>query len=66
MGKRICHECGKKMKQQFIGLKYCKCGISWLKDVRYFQMAPDMIFCLERVKVDGKVKQIPIIKYQNE
>lgn len=54
------------MKQQFIGLKYCKCGISWLKDVRYFQMTPDMIFCLERVKVDGKVKQIHIIKYQNE
>lgn len=56
MGERICHECCKKMKQRFIGLKHCKCGISWLKDVGYFQRTPDMIFRLERVKVDGKVK----------
>ena len=31
MSDRICPECGRKMKQQFIGLKHCKCGMSWLK-----------------------------------
>lgn len=66
MSERMCPECGRKMIQQFIGLKHCKCGISWLKDVGYFQRTPDMIFCLERVKVGGKVKQMPTIKYCNE
>jgi hypothetical protein len=28
MADRICPECGRKMKQQFIRLKHCKCGIS--------------------------------------
>lgn len=66
MSERICPECGKKMKQQFIGLKHCKCGISWLKDVGYFRRTPDMLFCLERVKVGGKVKQMPTVKYNNK
>ena len=26
--KRICPNCGRKMKQQFIDLFYCKCGTS--------------------------------------
>lgn len=26
---KICPNCGKKMKQQFIGLQHCKCGMSW-------------------------------------
>ena len=37
MADRICPECGRKMKQQFIGLKHCKCGMSWLKSEGYFQ-----------------------------
>ena len=66
MADRICPECGRKMKQQFIGLKHCKCGISWLKSEEYFQRTPDMIFCLKRVKVGKKTKQIPVIKYKND
>lgn len=50
MADRICPECGRKMKQQFIGLKHCKCGMSWLKSIGYFQRTSDMVFCLERVK----------------
>ena len=65
MSDRICHECDKNMKQQFIGLKYCKCGISRLKDIGYFRRTSDMIFCLECVKIGSKVKSKPIIKYQN-
>lgn len=26
---KICPNCGRKMKQQFIGLQHCKCGMSW-------------------------------------
>ena len=63
MADRICPECGRKMKQQFIGLKHYKCGISWLKSERYFQRTPDMIFCLKRVKV-GKKKAVSCNKIQ--
>ena len=30
---KICPKCGRKMKQQFIGLQHCKCGMSWKKDI---------------------------------
>ena len=35
MGKsnKVCPNCGRKMKQQFIGLQHCKCGMSWKKDI---------------------------------
>ena len=66
MADRICPECGRKMKQQFIGLKHCKCGMSWLKSEGYFQRTPAMIFCLKRVKVGKKTKQIPVIRYKND
>lgn len=66
MADRICPECGRKMKQQFIGLKHCKCVMSWLKDDGYFQRTPDMIFCLKRVKVGKKTKHIPVIRYKND
>ena len=52
------------MRQQFIGLKHCKCGISWKKDIGYFERTSDMVFSLERRKKgkDGnKTKQVPII-----
>ena len=64
MADRICPECGRKMKQQFIGLKHCKCGMSWLKSIVYFQGTSYMVFCRERVKVGGKIKQMPTIKYK--
>ena len=39
MGKsnKICPNCGRKMKQQFIGLQHCKCGMSWKKDIGFFE-----------------------------
>lgn len=63
--KAICPECGKKMRQQFFGLKHCKCGISWLKGTGYFERTPDMVFCLKRIKIGNKTKQVPVIRYQN-
>lgn len=66
MADKICPECGRKMKQQFIGLKHCKCGMSWLKSIGYFQRTSDMIFCLKRFKIGKKIKQIPTIRYKND
>lgn len=61
---KVCPECGKKMKQQFIGLQHCKCGMSWHKGTGYFQRTSDMVFALERRKVGKKVKQCPVIRYR--
>ena len=68
--KRVCEKCGQKMKQQFNGLNHCKCGISWKKDIGYFERTPDMIFALERKVIrKGKnsirTKQVPIIRYKS-
>ena len=67
--KRRCENCGRVMKQQFIGLKHCKCGTSWSKSDGYFERTPDMVFALERkVKKKGKnsirTKQVPVIRYK--
>lgn len=35
--KKVCPNCGRKMKQQFIGLQHCKCGMSWKKDIGFFE-----------------------------
>lgn len=59
---KICPNCDRKMKQQFIGLQHCKCGISWKRDMGYFERTSDMVFALQRVKVGKKVKQMPIIR----
>ena len=69
--KRRCINCGRAMKQQFIGLKHCKCGMSWSKAGGYFERTPDMVFALERrVTKKGKnsirTKQVPIIRYKGE
>ena len=45
--KHICPNCGRKMKQQFIGLFHCKCGTSWKRDIGFFERTPDMVFALE-------------------
>jgi len=68
--KRRCVNCGRAMKQQFIGLKHCKCGTSWSKENGYFERSPDMVFALERrVTKKGKnsirTKQVPVIRYKN-
>ena len=60
---KICPGCGRKMKQQFIGLQHCRCGVSWKKDIGFFERSPDMVFALERRTVNGKVKQMPVIRF---
>ena len=64
MSNKICVNCGRKMKQQFIGLQHCTCGISWKKDIGYFERTGDMVFALERKTIQGKVKQMPVIRYR--
>lgn len=63
---KICPNCGRKMKQQFIGLQHCKCGMSWKKDECFFERTPNMVFALERQTIGKKVKQIPVIRYKIE
>ncbi len=58
--KRICPGCGRKMKQQ----KHCKCGMSWKRDIGYFEHTEDMVFVLERRKCGKKWKQVPVIRYK--
>ena len=63
---KICPNCGRKMKQQFPGLQHCKCGMSWKRDIGFFERTPDMTFALKRVSVGKKVKQMPIIRSKIE
>ena len=51
---KICPSCGRKMKQQFIGLQHCKCGMSWKKDIGFFERTGDMVFALEWQTVGKK------------
>jgi hypothetical protein len=65
--KKRCPNCGGAMKQQFTGLKHCKCGTSWQKGVGYFERTSDMVFALERHVVKKsknsiKTKQVPVIR----
>lgn len=53
------------MKQQFIGLQHCRCGMSWKKDIGYFERSADMVFALQRRKVEKKVKQFPVIRIRD-
>jgi len=67
--KRRCENCNRVMKQQFIGLKHCKCGTSWSKADGYFERTPDMVFALQRkVTKKGKnsiqTKQVPVIRHK--
>lgn len=62
---KLCPNCGKKMKQQFIGLQHCSCGMSWKKDIGYFERTENMVFALERKAVGKKVQQVPVIRYKN-
>ena len=62
---KVCPNCGRKMKQQFIGLQHCKCGMSWKKGEGFFERSSDMVFALERRRVGKKVKQCPVIRYRD-
>ncbi|MEG0693353.1 MAG: hypothetical protein RR444_09775 [Oscillospiraceae bacterium] len=66
MGKsnKVCPNCGRKMKQQFIGLEHCKCGMSWKKDIGFFDRSADMVFALQRITTNKKTKQSPVIRTQ--
>ena len=68
MGKnnKVCPNCGRKMKQQFIGLQHCKCGVSWKKNEGFFVRTDNMVFALERQTVGKKTKQVPIIRCKSE
>lgn len=68
MGKnsKICPDCGRKMKQQFIWLQHCKCGISWKRDIGFFKRTQDMVFALQRVKSGKKTVQRPIIRIKQK
>ena len=61
---KVCPNCGRKMKQQFIGLQHCKCGMSWKKGSGFFERSGDMVFALQRRKVGKKIKQCPVIRYK--
>ena len=50
------------MKQQFIGLQHCRCGMSWKKGIGFFERTPDMVFALEQRQIGKKVKQRPVIR----
>ena len=63
---KICPNCGRKMKQQFIGLQHCKCGMGEKKDEGFLERTPDMVFALERQTIGKKVKQIPVIRYKTD
>lgn len=65
-GGKVCPVCGRKMKQQFIGLKHCKCGMSWQRGAGFFERSNDMVFALERQKTGKNVKQIPVIRFKDE
>jgi len=67
--KRRCINCGRVMKQQFIGLKHCTCGMSWSKADGYFERTGDMVFALQRIvtkkgKNSIRTKQVPVIRYR--
>ena len=62
--KKRCPECGRAMVQQFIGLKHCKCSVTWKKDEGYFQRTSDMVFALEKTRRNGKTKQSPVVRHK--
>ena len=46
------------MKQQFIGLQHCKCGVSWKRDIGFFERTPDMAFGLQHNAPGKKLSRI--------
>jgi len=41
-------------------------GVSWKKDIGYFECTPDMVSALERKTIGKKIKQVPVIRYKSE
>ena len=63
---KVCPRCGRKMRQQFIGLQHCRCGMSWKKDLGFFERTPDVVFCLQRKVSKEKIKQRPVIRFPED
>lgn len=63
---KIYPNCGRKMHQQFISLQHCQCGMSWKRDIGFFERTSDMVFALERQRIGKKVKQCPVIRFREE
>lgn len=63
---KVCPACGRRMKQQFIGLKHCKCGMSWQRGEGFFERSNDMVFVLEQQKVGQKIKQRSVVRFKGE
>ena len=55
---KVCPNCGRKMKQQFIGLQHCRCGMSWKKGIGFFERTPDMVFALERRQIGKRSNSV--------
>ena len=53
------------MKQQFIGLQHCKCGMSWKKDIGFFERMPDMVFGLRHNAPGKKPRRMIEIRRKN-
>ncbi|MCI6401841.1 MAG: 30S ribosomal protein S6 [Oscillospiraceae bacterium] len=53
------------MKQQFIGLQHCKCGMSWKKDIGFFERTPDMVFGLRHNAPGKKPRRMIEIRREN-
>ena len=62
---KVCPNCGRKMKQQFIGLQHCKCGMSWKKDTGFFERTPDMVFGLQHNAPGKKPRRMIEIRREN-
>ena len=60
---KICPDCGRKMKQQFIGLQHCKCGISFKKDIGFFERTNDMVFALQRQVVKKSKNSVKVLSF---
>lgn len=61
MPKRKCKSCGRKMKQQFIGVYHCKCGNTRMNG-QDMERTSETVFALERKQVGQKMKQVPVIR----
>ena len=67
MGKsnKTCPNCGRRMKQQFICLQHCKCGMSWKKDIGFLERTPDMVFGLRHNAPGNKPRRLIEIRRKN-
>ena len=61
---KICPSCARRMEQQFIGIQYCRCGISWKKGMGFFERTSNMPVVLALRKIGKKFKKCPAVHYR--